>query len=124
MIWKKYDIIDLDKFKIIDKINNKDKEIKNSKSKPNILLINTDFLRAIDKANDDDELDYYVFDYDRIAYITLDECHGISANNLYDILKKIKYEHKKHIIGFSATVLRDGAEKKLVDIFSSSLDKN
>jgi superfamily II DNA or RNA helicase len=123
-LWKKYDIIDLDKFKIIDKINNKDKEIKNSKSKPNILLINTDFLRAIDKANDDVELDYYVFDYDRIAYITLDECHGISANNLYDILKKIKYEHKKHIIGFSATVLRDGAEKKLVDIFSSSLDKN
>jgi hypothetical protein len=123
-LWEKYDIIDLDKFRIIDKINNKDKEVKNSKTKPNILLVNTDFLRAIDKANNNDELDYYVFDYDRIAYITLDECHGISANNLYDILKKIKYEHKKHIIGFSATVLRDGAEKKLVDIFSSDLDKN
>ena len=106
-LWKKYDIIDLDEFKIIDKINNKDKNITNSKTKPNILLINTDFLRAVDKANDNDDIDYYVFDYDRIAYITLDECHGISANNLYNILKKIKYEHKKHIIGFSATVLRD-----------------
>jgi hypothetical protein len=123
-LWKENDIIDLDCFRIIDKINNKDKEIKNSKSKPNILLVNTDFLRAIDKANDDDDLDHYVFDYDRIAYITLDECHGISANNLYAIFKKIKYEHNKHIIGFSATVLRDGAEKKLCDIFSSSLDKN
>jgi len=123
-LWKKYDIIDLDCFRIIDKINNKDKDIKNSKTKPNILLINTDFLRVVDKANNNDEIDYYVFDYDRIAYITLDECHGISATNLYDILKKIKYEHKKHIIGFSATVLRDGAEKKVVDIFSYSLDKN
>jgi hypothetical protein len=123
-IWKINNIIDLDCFKIIDKINNKNKEIKNSKSKPNILLINTNFLRAIDKANNDDNLDYYVFDYDRIAYITLDECHGISANNLYSIFKKIKYDHNKHIIGFSATVLRDGAEKKLVDIFSTSLNKS
>jgi len=123
-LWKKYDIIDLDKFKIIDKINNKDKKIENSITEPNILLINTDFLRVIDKANNDDKLDYYIFDYDKIAYITLDECHGISANNLYDILKKIKYNHKKHIIGFSATILRDGAEKKLIDIFSFSLDKN
>jgi hypothetical protein len=123
-LWKEYDIIDLDCFRIIDKINNKDKDVKNSKTKPNILLINTDFLRVIDKANNNDEIDYYVFDYDRIAYITLDECHGISATNLYDILKKIKYEHNKHIIGFSATVLRDGAEKKVVDIFSSSLNKN
>lgn len=123
-LWKENDIIDLDCFRIIDKINNKDKEIKNSKKKPTILLVNTDFLRAIDKANDDDDLDHYVFNYDKISYITLDECHGISANNLYTIFKKIKYEHNKHIIGFSATVLRDGAEKKLVDIFSSSLDKN
>lgn len=123
-LWKKYDIIDLDCFRIIDKINDKNKEVVNSKTKPNILLVNTDFLRAIDKANENDDLDYYAFDYDRIAYLTLDECHGISANNLYDIIKKIKYENKKHIIGFSATVLRDGAEKKLCDIFSSSLDKN
>ena len=123
-LWKDNDIIDLDKFRIIDKINNKNKEIKNSKKKPNILLVNTDFLGAIDKANDNDDLDYYVFDYDKIAYITLDECHGISANNLYSIFKKIKYEHNKHIIGFSATVLRDGAEKKLVDIFSTSLNKS
>jgi len=123
-LWKKYDIIDLDCFRIIDKINDKNKEVVNSKSKPNILLVNTDFLRAIDKANENDDLDYYALDYDRIAYLTLDECHGISANNLYSIFKKIKYENKKHIIGFSATVLRDGAEKKLVDIFSSTLNKN
>lgn len=123
-LWKENDIIDLDCFRIIDKINNKDKSVKNSKKRPTILLVNTDFLRAIDKANDNDDLDYYVFDYDRIAYITLDECHGISANNLYTIFKKIKYEHNKHIIGFSATVLRDGAEKKLCDIFSSNFDKN
>lgn len=123
-LWKKYDIIDLDCFKIIDKINNKDKQVITSKKRPCILLVNTDFLRVIEKENNNDDKVVYAFDYDRIGYITLDESHGISANNLYEIVKKIKYVHNKHIIGFSATILRDGAEKKLVDIFSTTLDKN
>jgi hypothetical protein len=40
------------------------------------------------------------------------------------LLYKIKYEYKKHIIGFSATPVRDNAEDKVKNIFSKSLNKN
>ena len=53
----------------------------------------------------------------------LDECHSVSAPNLYNELHRIKYQYKKHIIGFSATPLRKNAEKKLVDIFSATTDE-
>ena len=122
--WKDNDIIDLDKFNIIDRVNCKKKDIKINSKKPNILVINTTFLSSIEKENNNEENKYYALDYDDINFIILDECHGISAPELYKIFHKIKYDHKKSIIGFSATVLRDKAEAKVVDIFSRSNDNN
>ena len=59
-----------------------------------------------------------LFDFDDINFILLDECHSISGNKLYEILYDIKYNYKKHIIGFSATPLREkkGAENNLKQI--------
>ncbi len=114
--WKDNDIIDLDKFNIIDRVNKKSKDIKISSKKPNILVINTTFLSSIEKENK--------LNYKNINFVILDECHGISAPDLYKILKKIKYDYNKSIIGFSATVLRDKAESKVIDIFSRTNDKD
>ena len=113
--WKKNKIINLDNFKIIDKINNKNKKIKISKNKPNILIVNTDFLKILDKLN--------LLNYKNINLVLFDECHGISAEMFYSLLEKIKFVHLIHIIGFSATPLRDNAEEKVKHIFSSSLKK-
>ena len=118
--WKDNDIIDLDKFNIIDCVNYKQKHIKVNSKKPNILVINTTFLSSIEKENNNEDSDTYALDYDDINLVILDECHGISAPELYKIFHKIKYDHEKSIIGFSATVLRDKAEAKVVDIFSRS----
>lgn len=112
--WKKNNIIDIDQYKVIDRVNIKTKKIKLSKTKPTILIVNTDFLKVIDRNN--------LIDYDDINFILLDECHAISADKLYKLLKKIKYVYKKSIIGFSATPLRQKAELKLVDIFSKTFD--
>ena len=124
-LWKDNDIIDLDKFNIIDRINNKKKNLNIDTKKPNILVINTGFLESIEKANTKlkEEGKEKVLDYKKINFAILDECHGVSADILHRILRKIKYSYKKSIIGFSATVLRDGAEDKIVDIFSKTNDK-
>jgi superfamily II DNA or RNA helicase len=110
------DIIDLDKFNIINRVHEKDKTIKLSKKKPSILIVNTDYLKCIDKSDN--------IDYSDINFIILDECHSISAFKFYSLLKKIKYENQISIIGFSATPLREKAEKKLVDIFSKTMNEN
>ena len=107
---KTYNIIDLDKFNIIDRVHHKKKILKLSKTKPSILFVNTDYLKLMRLV------------YDDINFVILDECHSVSADGLYEKLREIKYEHKKHIIGFSATPLRKKAKDKLLDIFSSSLD--
>jgi superfamily II DNA or RNA helicase len=110
------DIIDLDKFNIINRVHEKDKTIKLSKKKPSILIVNTDYLKCIDRSDN--------IDFDDVNFIILDECHSVSASKFYTLLKKIKYENKISIIGFSATPLREKAEKKLVDIFSKTMDEN
>ena len=109
---KKYGIIDLDDYLIIDRVHEKKKTLKLAKNKPTILIVNTDYLKIMD------------LNYDDINFVILDECHSVSASKLYTILNRIKYDYKKHIIGFSATPLRKNAEKKLVDIFSSTTNKN
>lgn len=110
------DIIDLEKFNIINRVHEKQKSIKVSKKKPSMLIINTDYLKSIDRG------DY--IDFDDVNFVILDECHSVSAVKFYTLLKKIKYDHKLSIIGFSATPLRDKAEQKLVDIFSKTIDVN
>lgn len=127
--FKKHDIINLDQFKVIVKlnfvkkdgknevkINNKIKDVKLSSSKPTIMVVNIDFLKSLDKAE--------CIDYDECNMIIFDECHGVSAPKFYNLIKKIKYENKIPIIGFSATPLRERAESKLVDIFSSTYDED
>jgi len=115
--WKKNNIIDLDKFNIIDKVNYKCIEkLKLSKTKPSILIVNSDYLKKMDENK-------YI-DYNKLNFVIFDECHGVSANKFYDLLYKIKYDYQKHIIGFSATPVRDKAEDKVKKIFSKSLNKN
>jgi superfamily II DNA or RNA helicase len=116
-IWKDNNIIDLDEFKIIDRVNYKSSDkLKLSSKKPNILIVNSDYFKIMDEKN-------YI-DYDKLNFVIFDECHGISAKKFYDLLHKIKFVHKKHIIGFSATPVRDNAEDKVKKIFSKSIDKD
>jgi len=114
--WKENNIIDLDKFKIIDRVNYKSSEkLKVSSKRPNILIVNSDYFKIMDEKN-------YI-DYDKLNFVIFDECHGVSAKKFYDLLHKIKFVHKKHIIGFSATPVRDNAEDKVKKIFSKDLDE-
>ena len=113
--WKENCIIDLTKYNIIDRINNKEREIKIDKKKSNILIVNTDYLKILDKSNK--------IKYDKVKLLLFDECHGVSAEKFYELLDKIKYEKKINIIGFSATPVRENAEEKVKQIFSSSLEK-
>ena len=114
--WKDNNIIDLDKFKIIDRVNYKSKsKLTLSKTKPNILIVNSDYFKIMDEKK-------YI-DYDKLNFVIFDECHGVSAKKFYDLLHKIKFVHKKHIIGFSATPVRDNAEDKVKKIFSKDLDE-
>lgn len=116
---KDNNIIDLDKFKIRTRIF-KDQKIKKkintSSKKPTLLIVNTDFLRVIDKNK--------LIDYNDVALVLFDECHGVSAPKFYNILENIKYNHKVPIIGFSATPLRQGkvAKEQLCSIFSKTFD--
>lgn len=115
--WKKNKIIDLDEYKIIDRVNYKGKKkIKLSESKPNILIVNSDYFKNMDKEK--------LIDYDKLNFVIFDECHGVSAKNFYELLYKIKFNKKKHIIGFSATPVRDNAEDKVKRIFSKSLNND
>jgi superfamily II DNA or RNA helicase len=110
IFFKENDVIELDKFNIINRVHEKNKKIKASKNKPSILIINTDYLKSIDKGDNN-------IDYSDINFVILDECHSVSAVKFYSLLKKIKYDEKVSIIGFSATPLREGAGNKLIDIF-------
>ena len=110
-------IINIDDYKIINRVHSKKKSIEIDELMPTVLFINTDFLRVLHNAN--------TIDYTRVSFITVDECHAVSAPILYKILRKIKYDNKISIIGFSATPLRQKAEKKLIDIFSATvIDKD
>jgi len=114
--FKTNNVIDLDNFHIINRVHNKNKNIIISKTKPTILIINTDYLKTMHKNNK--------IDYNNVNFVILDECHSVSAPKFYSVLEKIKYVHKVHIIGFSATPLREKAETKLIDIFSMTTIKN
>jgi len=115
-LFKINDIIDLSKFHIINRVHKKNKNITLSEIKPSILIVNTDFLKSIDRANS--------IIYNDVNFIIFDECHSVSAFRLHELLNKIKYDYKISIIGFSATPLRKGADQKLMDIFSRTMDEN
>ena len=114
--WKKNKIINLDQFNVINCIDYKPKELIIDIDKPNLLVINTDYLKSLDKNNK--------IDYSLINLVLLDECHAISADKFYDVLYKYKYDYKINIIGLSATPLREKSDKKLIDIFCKNTNKN
>lgn len=114
--WKEYGIIDLFQFNKIDCVYQKLKYINLSENKPNLLIINNDYLKSLDKNGK--------IPYSKTNLMLLDECHCVSANYFYKLLRKIKYEKKINIIGFSATPLRYKSENKLCDIFSLTTKQN
>jgi superfamily II DNA or RNA helicase len=113
--WKSNNIIDFKKYNLIDCVNNKPTRLNVQRDKPNILLINNDYLMALNKKNKIDWID--------VSLMILDECHCVSGNKFHKLLHKIKYEKKISIIGFSATPLRDKADDKVIDIFSKDNKK-
>ena len=115
--WKENDIINLDDFKIIDCINIKEKKIKFSKSKYNLILINTDFFRSLYKYEPSKK---YICE--NTNFIIIDECHCISGDRIYEIIYELKYTNNIHIIGFSATPIRDTikSENNVIQIFTKS----
>ena len=119
-------IINLNRFYIEERVfeKSKDKKIKLLEGKPTILLINCAFLKTIYDHDKNKKVKNRYFNFDNIIFTILDESHSISGNKLYETLYDMKYNYKKHIIGFSATPLREikGAEDKLKDIFSKGLD--
>lgn len=111
-MYKDNGIIDLDLFCIRDCVNYKPRNVfTETISKPTIVLINNAFM----KVRENDKLDK-----NNTALILLDECQSVSAPNMYDLLKKLKYTFDIHIIGFSATPLREHAEMQMKMIFSNS----
>lgn len=126
--WKEKNIIDLDNFDIIKCIHddndinkNKDSQKKIDErlkkiNRPTIIIINTGFMKK--------RLSSRNINIKNTHLCLLDECHDISGLELYYIANDIKYKGKVHFIGFSATPLRNRADFKVVDIFSSGLDIN
>ena len=119
--WTKSDIINIDNFNIIDRINIKDKKIVLDKHKYNLLLINNDFMRSIYK---DDKIKKTIQENTKLVIV--DECHCISGNKIYDILNELKYSSHIPIIGFSATPIRCTAQSEIntINIFSKTYNQN
>ena len=121
--WKDNDIINLEQFNIIDCIVNKPTEeyIKFKKDKYNLLIINNDYFRSIYKYK---SVKKYICN--NTQYITVDECHCISGNKIYEILTELKYKYNISIIGFSATPIRPTtiSEKNSINIFSKTVDND
>ncbi len=103
--WKENNLIDMDNYNIIDKINNKNKEwldeLKNEKI--NIIVINRAFITVCKKT-------YKKITNEKIGLILHDECHNAVSYECFNFLNEMK---KKDIIivGFSATPLRTGKTK-------------
>ena len=117
---KQSKIITIDKYNLVNFVNDdiKTKEIKNDK--PNIIIINTAYMCILFEKKD---VINKIFSNTQL--LLFDECHSNSAPKMYKILQEFKYNYKKPIIGFSATPLRDikNAEAQMRDIFSDSYDK-
>mgnify|MGYP000504183963 CR=1 FL=1 len=112
-------IINLEKYNIIDYVNNK-KIQKRKKKANNIIIINNQYIN-----NDENEEKYKKIINKKIKICLLDECHCVSGNETYKLLKRMKEEYKISIIGFSATPLRNikESDKKLREIFSKENDE-
>jgi superfamily II DNA or RNA helicase len=119
--WKDSNIIDLTKFKILDRINNKNKTLKLSDKKLNLLVVNTQFLLPL--YTDKDTKKILI---EKTNLIVIDECHCISGKQIFSVIDELKYDHKINIIGFSATPIRNtnSSESNSMNIFSKTMDSN
>ena len=130
--WKTNNIIDIEKFIFINYLTNKKfnpKDLIPSK-KPILLIINNAYLKARNN--------YTKINRSNIGLIMIDECHLISGDKNYDMFRWFKYgslENKVclntnnliiHIIGFSATPMRETkkSSNQLKDIFSDSSESS
>ena len=118
--WKDSNIIDLDQFKIIDRINKKDKTLKLSNKKYNLLVVNTQFLLPL--YTDKDTKKTLI---EKTNLIVIDECHCISGKQIFSVIDELKYDHNINVIGFSATPIRStkSSEANAINIFSKSMDR-
>lgn len=109
--WKNNDIIDLNKFNIIEMINNKPKNYHNilnncfRSKKPYLLIVNRAFFTTkLTKSNE--------YKYCKIKntpkFCILDECHSSMSSETYLLLNFMKYNWECKIQGLSATPYRKG----------------
>jgi superfamily II DNA or RNA helicase len=103
--YKKYNV-DLDKYAIIDLVYDNIKNNSISKTKPNIIVANIQYLKII---QDDEE--YFNKIIKNLKLVVFDECHNISAPSVFNFMKEIQ---KKliPILGFSATPMRTTKDAK------------
>lgn len=124
--WKENDIIDLDKFDVVDGVNNKKSDeiydmLKCINGKDKLLIINNDYFRVIYKNDNIKKLIQ-----NKTCKIIIDEVQCMTGKKIYDIVEELKYTTNISIIGFSATPIRPTkkSEENIINIFSKTFDKN
>jgi superfamily II DNA or RNA helicase len=114
--WKINDIIDMDLFDIKENIIAKDYKLNtfDDITKPIIWIINNAYLKTV----------YKNIDYNKIGLMLNDECHSVSGQNNYNMMKHFR-DNNIEIIGFSATPLRPikNIDIKLKNIFGDENGK-
>ena len=113
---KNSQIFDFNQFELLDMVNIANRRDRpNTITRPTIMLVNSQYLTS----------NFFKFSNQFIQSIKLfifDECHSVSSGQFYlKVLRPLKYQYKKPIIGFSATPLRDtkAGKAQLIDIFSN-----
>lgn len=114
--WKTCGMCDLTMFDIIDFVDDKSGNIiktinKKNKDAPALIVVNAQYLRG---------KEYDEIKENAVVLTMIDECHAVSAAQIYNMLLDLKYRVGSSIIGFSATPLRPKAESKLCNIFTLS----
>ena len=107
-VWKRLNIINMEKFNLINLVSNKNKDWFDLKStgKTNLIIINRVFLTLNSE-------------YKKIPcelspeLIIYDECQGITAKSSFEFLNFAKENWKSKIIGFSATPIRRSRANKI-----------
>jgi superfamily II DNA or RNA helicase len=116
-IWKKNNIFNFEDFDLVENIISKEFCVDkiNKATKPVVLISNNDFLKTNEK--------YKLIDKSRLKIIFNDECHGISGNNNYKMLKYFR-DNNVNIIGLSATPSREGkkAKSNLLSVYGTTPD--
>jgi len=112
--WKKWNIIDMDKFDIINFVSNKPRNwtsILNKESvdnKPKFIIVNRAFVTTKSKQNNITYRYQEINQNQSIKFVIHDECHSTYAPLTYKLLSYMKNRWDTRIQGLSATPYRDG----------------